>query len=165
MQLTLRQNTRDPIVRFLLVDEQGTGGKTGLTAQSEGLRAAYLRDGDFKPTSITLRPWESASHVSGGFREIDAHTMPGLYELALPNEVCREGAHRATLMLQAPGASPQVIQIDLIAYDPYDGYRLGLDCLSREGRHEVISRAFREVVPEIVDEFRRGALPGTTGGR
>jgi len=165
MQLTIRQNTRDQIVRFLLIDEQGAGGKTGLTAQSEGLRAAYLRDRDAKPTSITLRTWESASHVSGGFREVDVHTMPGLYEMGLPDDVCSKGANRATLMIQAPGVCPEVIHVDLVAYDPYDDYRLGLDCLSREGRHEVISRAFREVVPEIVEEFRRGALPGTTGGR
>ena len=163
MQMILRQGSCSQTVRFLLIDEQGTGGKTGLTAQSEGLRAAFLRDGELKPTPITLKPWEIDAYISGGFREVDAQTMPGLYELGLPDEVCSEGANRATLMIQAPGVSPQVVHIDLVAYDPYDGYRLGLDCLSREGRHEVISRAFREVVPEIVEEFRRGALPEKGG--
>jgi hypothetical protein len=93
--------------------------------------------------------------VPGGFREIDKKVMPGLYELGLPDVVCAEGASRATLMIRAPGISPRVIHIDLVGYDPYDRDRLGLDCLSREARHEVISRAFREVVPEIVEEFRR----------
>ena len=81
--------------------------------------------------------------------------MPGLYELGLPDEICAEGANRATLMIWAPEITPRVVHINLVGYDPYDGDRLGLDCLSREARHEVISRAFREVVPEIVEEFRR----------
>jgi hypothetical protein len=83
--------------------------------------------------------------------------MPGLYELALPDEICAEGANRATLMIWGPEITPRIIHIDLVGYDPYDRDRLGLDCLSREARHEVISRAFREVVPEIVEEFRRKA--------
>jgi hypothetical protein len=83
--------------------------------------------------------------------------MPGVYELGLPDEICAEGANRATLMIQVAGVMPQVIHLDLVGYDPYDRDRLGLDCISREGRHEVISRAFREVVPEIVEEFLRKA--------
>jgi hypothetical protein len=90
---------------------------------------------------------------------MNAQLMPGLYELGLPDELCAEGANRATVMIRAPGAIPQVIYIDLVGYDPYDRDRLGLDCLSREARHEVISRAFREVVPEIVEEFRHNAEP------
>jgi hypothetical protein len=80
--------------------------------------------------------------------------MPGVYEMGFPDEVFAEGAQRATVMVQSPATQPLVIYIDLIAYDPYDSYRLGLECLTRESRHEVIARAFREVVPEIVKEFR-----------
>ncbi len=162
MELTLRRGIRGHAVRFLLIQEEsGAGGKTGLTAHSDGLCVVYLRDRDTCPTPVALVPWEADSHVPGGFREIDAHLMPGLYELALPDEICAEGANRATLMIRAPGVGPQVIHIDLVAYDPYDGDRLGLDCLSREARHEVISRAFREVIPEIVEEFRRRPELGT----
>jgi hypothetical protein len=159
MELTIKKGTQSQTIRFFLFEEQGTGGKTGVTAHSEGLDAVYLRDGDLSPTRIDLKPWRTDTHVPGGFREIDADTMPGLYELGLPDEVCSEGANRATLMLRASGASPNVVHLDLVAYDPYDGYRLGLECLTREGRHYVISTAFREVVPEIVAEFRGKPAP------
>jgi hypothetical protein len=135
---------------------QDSGGvKTGLAPDSEGLQVAYVRDGDSMPVQVSLEPWDERYPVPGAFREIDPHLMPGLYELLLPSQLCAEGANRATLLIQAPGIHVQVIHLHLVAYDPYDRERLGLDCLSREGRHEVISRAFREVVPEIVEEFRR----------
>ena len=155
MQLTLKRDARGHVLRVLLLEERDGGGKTGLTTESEGLSIAYVREGDSRPTLVDLVPWDTDSYLSGGFREIDAKTMPGLYEFGLPDEVCSEGANRATLMVQARGVSAQVIDLDLVAYDPYDGYRLGLDCLTREGRHQVISGAFREVVPEIVEEFLR----------
>ena len=152
----LRRGSHDQTMRFLLLEEEEkSGGSTGLMANSEGLSVAYIRDCDAMPTQVILVPWETDAHVPGGFREIDKKVMPGLYELGLPDVVCAEGASRATLMIRAPGISPRVIHIDLVGYDPYDRDRLGLDCLSREARHEVISRAFREVVPEIVEEFRR----------
>ena len=158
MELILKRDTRSHRIRFLLAQEEGgRGGRTGLNVQSDGLRMAYLRDGDARPVEVALVPWKADSHMPGGFREIDAHLMPGLYELGLPDEICSEGANRATLMVWGPGLSSRVIHIDIVGYDPYDRDRLGLDCLSREARHDVISRAFREVVPEIVEEFRRKA--------
>jgi hypothetical protein len=135
--------------------------KLGLNAHSDGLHVAYLRDSDENPILITLSPWQGDAHISGGFREVDPKLMPGLYELALPDELCSEGANRATLMIMAPGVQPQLVHINLVGYDPYDQDRLGLDCLSREARHEVISRAFREVLPEVVQAYlqKREAMP------
>ena len=156
MELILKRNGHDHRVRFLLMREEGYAmAKLGLNAQSEGLRVTYLRDSDETPTLITLSPWQGDTHIPGGFREVDAKLMPGLYELALPDELCAEGANRATLMIVAPDAQPQIIHINLVGYDPYDQDRLGLDCLSREARHEVISRAFREVLPEVVQAYLR----------
>lgn len=160
MELTVQRGTTGYAVRFLLIgDDDRAISKTGLAAHTAGLRVAYLRDGDSGPTAVSVSPWKADSLVPGAFREIDAALMPGLYELVLPDEILAEGAHRATLMIQGPEVCPFVVHIDLVGYDPYDGDRLGLDCLSREARHDVISRAFREVVPEIVDEFRHQALP------
>lgn len=163
MQLTIKQNSPNQSIRFFLVDEAGQP-KTGLDDRADGLVVAGLRENDPKPTAMALRPWGEEAHIPAGFREIDPLNMPGLYELGLPDAFCQEGAHRATLMVRSPGVRPLVVHIDLIAYDPYDGYRLGLDCLTRESRHEVIARAFREVVPDIVQEFRSGLdLQGEKG--
>ena len=160
MEHILKRNSRDNVIRFLLMQEDGFAtAKLGLNAHSEGLRVVYLRDSEENPIPITLSPWNTAGHLPGSFREVDAKLMPGLYELVLPEEVSAEGAKRATLMILAPDVQPQVIHINLVGYDPYDQYRLGLDCLSRESRHEVISRAFREVLPEVVQAYLQKAEP------
>ena len=152
MQLTIRQNTQAQTLRFLLVDDEYGRGRTGLKLDS-GIQVVYIRDNQDRPVAIDLAPGEGDAVPPGCFREIDPDTMPGLYELGLPDAVLTEGARAATLMVRAPGTRLLVIHIDLVAYDPYDGYRLGLDCLTREARHAVIATAFREVVPEIVEEF------------
>ena len=155
MQLTIKKNTLNATIRSFLMASDGSGCKKGLTVSSKDFSVAYIREGDTHPTPVTLVQWNDDKLQPGAFREIDAHAMPGLYELVIPEAITAPGANRATLMFQAPGINTQVVHIDLVAYDPYDSYRLGLDCLSREGRHAVISRAFREVVPEIVEEFLR----------
>ena len=152
MQLTIRQNSQAQTLRFLLVDDQNARGRTGLKPDP-GIKVAYVRDNEERPIPIGLAPGEGEVFSPGSFREIDPDTMPGLYELGLPDAVLAEGARTATLMVRAPGTRLLVIHIDLVAYDPYDGYRLGLDCLTRDARHDVIATAFREVVPEIVEEF------------
>ena len=155
MIVTTPAGSKSVSVRFLLVDERSGRGVVGLTPETAGLRIASIRDGAEVPERMDLRRRAEEGHTPGALVEIDGELMPGLYELDLPDELLSSGAHRLTLMVQAPGAAPAVIHFDLVGYDPYDSYRLGLECLTRESRHEVISRAFREVVPEIVEEFRR----------
>lgn len=153
MQITVKQNSKEERLRFLLYESDNDGNvMTGISSSSPEISAAYIRDGE-SPREIVLVTGDSENFIAGGLREIDAQQMPGLYELALPNEVCASGAQHVTLMIRSPQIQSLIITIDLVAYDPYDRDRLGLDCLSREGRHAVISRAFREVVPEIVEQF------------
>lgn len=161
MELTIRRNTQGQRIRFLLMRPGEDGGAiTGLGATSAGLQVAYLRDSDPQPTPLILVPWEEETAVPGAFRELDGQWMPGLYELVLPEAVCAAGAQRATVMITAPEARPVLIHINLVGYDPYDQDRLGLDCLSREARHDVISRAFREVLPEVVQAYLSRNLSG-----
>jgi hypothetical protein len=156
MEMIVRVGAMNQAVRFMLAREDGGGAQTGLAAGLDSLCAAYIRDGELTPAEIPLHKWEDSSRpTAGGFREIDAQLMPGLYELILPDQVCAAGAQRATLMVWSPALIPQIVHINLVAYDPYDRDRLGLDCLTRDGRHGVISRAFQEVVPEIVEDFLR----------
>jgi hypothetical protein len=152
---TITAGSKAVSVRFLIVDERNGLGVPGVTPETEGLQAATIRDGESLPEKLHLCMRAGDLHTPGALREIDSGLMPGLYELDLPDGLLEAGSHRLTLMVQTPGAAPVVIHFDLVGYDPYDSYRLGLECLTRESRHEVISRAFREVVPEIVEEFRR----------
>lgn len=156
--VTIQRGTEGVILRVAVVQRDGSP-VTGIRLGTPGVRVSYIRNGEAAPTVLDDPAW-LAGPSGSPLLEIDPSLMPGLYELRLPDEVCAAGAQRATLVITAPDAMPAVVDIDLVAYDPYDGFRLGLESLSREARHEVISRAFREVVPEIVDEFRRNPVLG-----
>ncbi len=160
MSQIVRQDTQNIRIRFFLTSKDSDEvGIVGLSDSTDGLAAAYIRDNDPTATPIALTSWKEDHREPGAFREIDRDMMPGLYELELPDEVCRSGARCATVMVNALGISNAVVHIDLVAYDPYDSHALGLACLSREHRHQIISSAFREVVPDIVDEFRPRTNP------
>jgi len=152
MHWTVRRNTREQIVRFFIRRREDGGALTELTPATPGLHVSYLRQGDGAPTDLELIAATGSGHCSGVFRAVSAET-PGLYELHVPDEALAEG-RETIVMLQAPGADPVILRFDLVGYDPYDSERLGLECLSREGRHAVITRAFREVVPAIIREFQ-----------
>lgn len=161
MELRIRKGSRGKIVRVFLAEAEGEGrGKTGLAPDAPGAQAFFLGEGDATPTPISLTPAVAGRFVAGGFREVDRGAMPGLYEIHLPDAALDGSGWSVVVMLRMPGAETAVLDIDLVAYDPYDGDRLGLTCLSREGRHEVITRAFREVVPAILAEHERGARSG-----
>lgn len=152
--IVVQSGSRNASVRFLLIHRESGAGVVGLTEQSSGLSVAYVRDDRSEAISITVNSWIEDGTAPGAFREIDGEAMPGLYELRLPDDVCAVGANRCTVAVNAEDAIPEIIHLDLVGYDPYDSYRLGLECLTRDARHEVIAGAFREVVPEIVDEFK-----------
>jgi len=143
------------ILRFFIAEQEGRDRRprTGLGSDSPGASAHYIREGETEPFEIPLvTPGDG--FVPGALREIDASTMPGVYEFHPPDAVFASGARSAVIMLTLPGAEHQVIEVDLVGYDPYDSVRLGLSCLSQESRHACLTSAFSDVVPEIVEKYR-----------
>ena len=159
MQWTVRRGTQEQRVRFFIRRKEDGGALQGLTGSTPGIEAVFIRQGDEAPTELRLIDGGGSANRPGGFREL-SDEMPGVYELHIPDEALAEGTE-TVVMLQTPGAEPVVLRFDLVAYDPYDGERLGLECLSQEGRHAVITRAFREVVPAIIREFQEEAERGS----
>jgi hypothetical protein len=80
--------------------------------------------------------------VAGGFVEVDAELMPGVYQFGLPDEVVAEGSEHAVLVLRFPGAEIDPIDMALVAYDPQDESRLGMTALGPEGRVAALRGAF-----------------------
>lgn len=92
-------------------------GKTGLTYSSSGLTCYYARPGAIAQ-SVTLAYLASptAAWVSGGFVEISAANMPGLYRFDVPPAAITTGARSVVVMLKgATGMSPVLLEIDLRA--------------------------------------------------
>ena len=93
--------TSHTIDLFLQDSSSATGGGlTGLTHSTSGLTAYYRKGGTGASTAITLATQTATgAWTSGGFAEVDATNMPGVYRLDLPNAVI-DSAGYATVYLQ-----------------------------------------------------------------
>jgi len=75
-------------------------GVTGLNFSSASLSITYVRAGSTYNTVILASQTPTGSWVSGGFCEIDAVNLPGMYRLDVPNQVFSSGAKIATLIIR-----------------------------------------------------------------
>ena len=130
-KLTVKAGSTSRIEHVFILDSTSTtgAGKTALTNAS--VTAFYFRPGDTSTTSrsITLSAGTLGTWSSGGFIQVNATDMPGLYEIGIPNAIFAAGANHAVVMIKGTGIAPVLLEYDLVAYDPLDGVRLGLTAL------------------------------------
>jgi hypothetical protein len=144
--------------RFLLVEardaDEPRRPKTGLAVgATPPATAAYVRDTEGRAVAFDLIPATAAEHRAGAWQEVDAALAPGVYRLAVPDEMLARGATRAVVVLQFPGATIDPVDIDLVAYDPLDPVRLGMGAISPEARIEALRGAFPRVTArELLEE-------------
>jgi hypothetical protein len=95
-------------------------GATGLTYQTSGLRAYYVRNRS-TPVQITLvNQTNNGAWNSGGFAEIDPVNMPGLYRIDVPNAAFASGSSDVTINVRgASGTNGAVLTVNL-AYTQID---------------------------------------------
>lgn len=88
---------------FLLDATSSVGaGVTGILYNTSGLLARYYRT-DTGPVNITLATQTPTGVFSaGGFTEISATGLPGLYRLDLPDAICAAGAESAVVYVFGP---------------------------------------------------------------
>ena len=130
-KLTVKAGSTSRLEHVFILDSTSTtgAGKTGLTNAS--VTAFYFRPGDTTTTgrSITLSAGTLGTWSSGGFIQVNATDMPGLYEFGIPNAVFAAGVNHAVVMIKGTGIAPVLLEYDLVAYDPLDTVRLGLTAM------------------------------------
>lgn len=139
-KLAIKKASTDVTVYlFIQASNVTTGaGLTGLTFETANLVASYVRPGAARAaiTLATLAAADSA-HSDGGFKEVDATNMPGIYRLDLPDAVCATGVNSVVVMLKgAANMAPVVLEVQLVSYDPNDGVRLGITALPNAAADE-----------------------------
>lgn len=103
-------------------------GLTGLAYNTSGLTAYYCNEAG-SSTSITLATQTATgSYSSGGFVQIDATNMAGVYRFDIPNAVFASGS-KSIVCIQATGAVPTLLEYDLVSYNPLDATSLGLSAV------------------------------------
>ena len=132
-KLALKEGTTSKLTRVFIQDTSVTDGSglTGLVYNSSGLTAYYLPEGDASATQITLASMTVGTWASGGFKEVDATNMPGVYEIGLPNAVI-DATSEGSVVVMLKGATnmaPVLMEIELDALDYRDSVRAGLTAL------------------------------------
>lgn len=123
---TIKKGATSQSVYFELMDSTSTTGgrKTGLAFNTAGLTAYYARS-QAAAAAIALVTLASAGAAwsSGGFVEVDATNMPGLYRLDLPNAALAAGAETVVITLRGASgmvqASLAIQLVDNLAADVY----------------------------------------------
>lgn len=120
-KLTLKKSLTDVTVYLFVQDSSKTTGEglTGLAYNTANLVASYVRPLGSR-TAITLATLAAvdSAHSDGGFKEIDATNMPGVYRLDLPDAVCATGVPSAVVMLKgASNMTPVLLEIQLTDFD------------------------------------------------
>ena len=89
-------------------------GATGLTASTSGLSAWYNRTRTASVSIPLVARTIAQAWTSGGFAEVDATNMPGVYRLDLPDAALAAGADDVTIVVRgASGTNGAVMTVKL----------------------------------------------------
>jgi len=89
-------------------------GATGLTASTSGLSARYNRTRTASVSIPLVARTIDQAWTSGGFAEVDATNMPGVYRLDLPDAAVAAGASDVTIVVRgASGTNGAVMTVKL----------------------------------------------------
>lgn len=123
-----KATTSVPLYLFIQNSSVSTGaGLTGLVFNSAGLVAYYVRPLAAAVAVTLATQTVTGAFSSGGFVEVDAANMPGVYRFDVPDAANVAGVNSVVVMLKgAANMVPVVLEIDLVAYDPQSATNLGL---------------------------------------
>jgi hypothetical protein len=123
MRIIKKGATSQSVYVEILDATSSTGArKTGLVYNTASLTAYYARNGA-SATAITLATLAAANSAwsSGGFKEVDATNMPGLYRLDVPDAAVASGVDSVVVTIRgATGMSQVSTEIQLTAIDLQD---------------------------------------------
>jgi len=93
-------------------------GATGLTASTSGLSARYNRTRTASVNIPLVARTIGQAYTAGGFAEVDATNMPGVYRLDLPDAALAVGADDVTVVVRgASGTNGAVMTVTLSTGD------------------------------------------------
>lgn len=132
MKKLIRAGATDQTLDIFIQNSSSTtgAGLTGLAYNSASLTCYYRKGATGSATALTLATQTvGGAHSDGGFVEIDATNMPGMYRLDLSDTIVA-AAGSVTLMLKgATNMAPVAIELQVVSFNPEDGVRLGLTAL------------------------------------
>lgn len=113
---------------------------TGLVFNSAGLVCYYARPGEAAAQQALVTQTVTGAHTDGGFVEIDATNMPGVYRLDLKDAIFASGVDSVLIMLKgATNMVDEAIDVQLTAVDLNDNI---VEAQGSYTEHQVLSLMF-----------------------
>lgn len=115
---TIAPGTTDITLTLFIPDASSSvgDGLTGLVFNSSSLVCYYVRPPAAAIQIALITQTTTGAHSDGGFVEMDATNMPGIYRIDLPDTVCAAGAASAFIILEgAANMVPALVEIGLIS--------------------------------------------------
>lgn len=110
MELVHKGRTSFILEVFIQDNSVGTGaGLSGLAYNSGGLTAYYHRNTAAAAVAITLVTMTAGTWASGGFKEVDATNLKGVYQIGIPDAALATGADSVTISIFGASNMAQVI--------------------------------------------------------
>lgn len=132
MRFIAKGATSQSLYVEVLNSSSTTGARlTGLVFNTSSLTAYYVRN-QGSATAITLATLAAANSAwsSGGFKEVDATNMPGVYRVDVPDAAFASGADSVVVTLKGATNMVQVSEeVQLTAINPQDSVRAGMTAL------------------------------------
>lgn len=119
-KLAIKKASTDVTTYVFIQDSSKTTGEglAGLAYNTASLVGSYVRPAAARAALSLATQTVDGAHSDGGFVEIDATNMPGVYRLDLPDAVCATGVNSVVVMLKgATNMSPVVLEIQLTDFD------------------------------------------------
>lgn len=120
MKLKIKQGSTSQLAAVFIQDSSATDGSglTGLAYNSSGLTWYWFQSGDASATQVTPATATVGTWASGGFVEVDATNMPGVYEIGIPDAAINAAGITYMMLKGATNMAPVLIEIecDEIAY-------------------------------------------------
>jgi hypothetical protein len=129
VKLLVKKATTDVTVYvFIQNSSVATGaGLTGLVFNSAGLVCYQVRPLAAAAALTLATQTVTGAHSDGGFVEVDATNMPGVYRLDLSDAICATGVNSVVVMLKgATNMAPVLLEIQLVSFDPNDSVAIGM---------------------------------------
>lgn len=122
----IKRGKTSVILEFVIDDTSSTtGGKlTGVLYSA--ITAYYIRSVDSAPVAIPLVAGTIGAYASGGFKQVSASLMPGLYQLCVPDAAFASGEWVSICIKGATNMAPIYEEIQLVAVDDQDSAAFGL---------------------------------------
>lgn len=130
---------------------------TGLTYNTAGFYVTYCRPGSASVPVTLVNQTVTGAWVSGGFKEIDATLMPGMYRFDVPNAALAAGSEIVYITFHGYGASAtSTIAIQLQGYESEQiytaPYKLISDQAGSDGALDLLKGTTLNVNLQLVDD-------------